>query len=148
MARKSTRRKTKRQQPTGPTIRPEIIGFVLGAPTGLSGKAFLNDEHALDVDLAYDFVHPGLAVTCDYLYHFSDVLGSDVGTLRPYLGGGGAMGFLKKGHAGVAGRATGGLSFRFRDVPVELLIDLSPGLWLIPRTAFYFGGVLGVRYVF
>ena len=36
MARKSTRRQTKRKQPKGPTIRPEIIGILLLILAGLT----------------------------------------------------------------------------------------------------------------
>ena len=124
------------------------VGFVLGAPTGLSGKIFLRDTHALDFDVAYDFIRPGLAASGDYLYHFRDVYRNSVIEIAPYVGGGGAIGLPKGDLFGVAARATGGVDFLFQEIPLELFVDLSPGVWIVPRTGFYGAGVIGVRFLF
>ncbi|MDP8222645.1 MAG: hypothetical protein P9L99_04740 [Candidatus Lernaella stagnicola] len=132
------------------------LGLVAGSPTGITAKIFLSDSNALDFDAAWDFYHGGFGATGDYLFHFRDVAGAKAFALRPYIGGGGAFG-LRREHpqdhdddirTGLAARATGGLAMRFREVPVELSLDLSPGVWIIPTTDLYLGGTLGCKYFF
>ncbi len=136
------------------------LGIVLIEPTGLSAKWFLSPQNALDFDLAYSLGRHFWFST-DYLWHFSDALPNQpVVIMRPYLGGGGVL--AGRNHpdppkdkkddrdevVGVAARFTGGLSFLFTKVPIELLVDVSPGIWLVPSTDFMLNGVIGVRYFF
>ncbi|MCZ7582573.1 MAG: hypothetical protein M5R36_04150 [Deltaproteobacteria bacterium] len=48
----------------------------------------------------------------------------------------------------LAGRFTGGLSCYFPAPHIEVFVDASPGLWLIPETDFLIGAAIGVRYYF
>jgi hypothetical protein len=140
------------------------LGIALGEPTGLSAKWFLSDSSALDLDLAYALFEGSAMFTMDYLYHFQDVLHSPVVWMRPYIGGGGVLAGrtvheeetdhdhhkheVDKDVLGVGGRFTAGLSFLFTEVPIELFVDISPGIWLVPETDFMWGAVLGARYFF
>jgi hypothetical protein len=137
------------------------LGFVLGEPTGLSSKIFLTPSGALDFDLAFSFLEGSLYFSGDYLHHFANVLpGNSTVIFRPYIGGGGAIAGREEEHLphdrdrdrdhsfGLAGRFTAGMSFLFVEVPIEIFVDVSPGIWLVPETDLYFAGVLGVRYFF
>jgi len=131
------------------------LGIILGSPTGITGKYMFTESHALDADLAWDFLYGGFAGTVDYLFHFRNVLNSSTVGMKFYLGPGGMVGTRnvgkgsdKKTRLAVAARGTAGLSFMFTKVPIELFIDGSPGMWLIPYTRFYLSGGLGFRYFF
>ena len=55
------------------------IGVIIGEPTGLSAKYWLNDIKAVDFGLAYSFVrkHSAVSLHADYLYHAFDVIKSN-----------------------------------------------------------------------
>ncbi|MDP2038345.1 MAG: hypothetical protein Q8L04_13255, partial [Ignavibacteria bacterium] len=56
------------------------IGVIIGEPTGLSAKYWLDKNKALDFSLAYSFVQSvnALSIHCDYIYHDYDVIKSDL----------------------------------------------------------------------
>ncbi|MBZ0274010.1 hypothetical protein K8I61_18375 [bacterium] len=49
---------------------------------------------------------------------------------------------------GLGVRFTGGVSFMFQKVPIELFADISPGMWVYPETDFMLMAVLGARWFF
>ena len=44
------------------------IGFILGWPSGLTGKVFLNSNNAIDIKVGV--VSSDLYISCDYARHF------------------------------------------------------------------------------
>lgn len=135
------------------------LGIVLGEPTGVTAKYFLSPNGALDFDLAFSLIESHLWFSTDYLYHFGDLAPGAPGVLlRPYIGGGGIIAGRDRDdddhdrddddEFGLAGRFTGGLSSLFTEVHLELFIDGSVGVWIVPETDLNLGAVIGLRYFF
>ena len=59
------------------------VGFILGSPSGVTGKYFLNKSHAVDAGLGVA-AGDGFYLYADYLMHFSGVLPVD--NLDVYFG--------------------------------------------------------------
>ena len=133
------------------------LGIVLGEPTGLTAKGFFAREHALQGHLGFAFgKNSRIHVVVDYLYHFHNVIPplGQAGYLSPYLGVGGLVSLRtnapKKDEKDVSLGVLIplGLSFVFRTVPIEIFLEVAPGIGIIPGTFAIVDGGLGARYYF
>jgi hypothetical protein len=133
------------------------LGVILGEPTGASMKLFFDEHSALQIHAAWDFTDAGIAVIVDYLYHFDPIaLESAVLALPLYIGGG--LKFVQR--PSTTRRVTDGSKFQFglrlpigiacafKKFPLELFLEVAPGLRLISATDFDIDGGVGVRWYF
>jgi hypothetical protein len=139
------------------------LGVVLGEPTGLSAKYWLNSNQAVDFGLAYSF-NDFVYIFADYLFHFPHAFGAStefVSQLNPYVGIGGVfLGstvsnrndnryFTSGGSsAGLGLRLPLGIEWRPARPPLGIFVELVPGIGIIPSTFGFFEGGIGVRYYF
>ncbi|MFP4431689.1 MAG: hypothetical protein ACLFPV_10605 [Spirochaetaceae bacterium] len=122
-------------------------GIVLGEPTGLTAKVWMGERSALDAAAAWSFVGDGsLYVHGSYHYHLSSPVGIEEGELLPYVGVGGKVLFADDPEFGI--RVPLGAGYFFETVPIELFLELAPGLQLYPATSADFTGGIGGRYYF
>ncbi len=131
-------------------------GVVLGEPTGLSAKYWLSGNDAVDFAAAWSFYRRAgkdnddrgaLYLHGSYLRHFFGLIdGGREGRLVPYAGIGGKVAFSDDFYLGV--RFPLGLAYMFRRAPLDIFLEISPALILVPGTAFDAGAGLGVRYWF
>lgn len=122
-------------------------GIVLGEPTGLTAKVWMGEHSALDAAVAWSFVGDGsLYVHGGYLFHFASPVGIDEGELLPYAGAGAKVVFADDPE--VAIRVPLGAGYFFEDVPIELFLEIAPGLQLFPETSVDVTGGIGGRYYF
>ncbi|MFW6288473.1 MAG: hypothetical protein ACOC2Q_01695 [Spirochaetota bacterium] len=120
------------------------VGIILGEPTGLSGKQWIGEGASLDLAVAWSFVPEGaFYLHVDYQQHFDD-LDIDVGSLLWFAGIGPRI--YIGNDVGLGLRIPVGLVYDIDDVPLEVFLELAPGLNLFPSTVFNFGGGIGVRY--
>jgi len=119
-------------------------GIVLGAPTGLSAKYWLDKTHAVDAALGFG----DISIHADFLWHDTGLLGRPrSGRLSAY-GGLGAE-FKDYGHNSVLGiRAVGGAAYDFPSDPFEIFLELVPILRPSLNSGLYLNAGLGVRYYF
>ena len=116
------------------------LGFMLGEPTGVSVKHWLGGSDAIDLGLG---VGPGLRVHGDYLFGISRLARDRTLKLDLYIGVGGAVssgrgycGWWRGGrycHDGdpVLGvRVPFGLDLILNRAPIELGLEMAPGLWV------------------
>lgn len=155
------------------TTRKFGLGGMIGAPTGLSMKLFFNPSHALDFGLGLGFFgNYGGSVHVDYLFHFM-LTRKPAFDLPLYVGVGGEVEafFLGGGHhgywggssstggIGVAVRVPVGVAFQLNRVPIDIFIELVPGIGFVPGhdfvtgdatigAGFYMEGAAGCRYYF
>ena len=122
------------------------LGILLGEPSGLSGKMWVSQVNAIDAGLAWSFKNSGfLHIHADYLWHFPDVISSSE-RLVISAGLGGRLG---TGHDAVLGvRIPFALAWWPRGVPIDLFLELAPGLDLLPATEFEMQGGIGIRWFF
>ena len=138
------------------------IGGMLGAPTGLSLKYYFTPKHALDFGVGIGFWGGAtLYVHGDYKFHimltqhsaFDLPLYIGVGAKltiwftdhdHHYWGDTGRHG----GYAGFGIRVPVGISFNLNKLPLDVFLEIVPGLGLFPGIGAFVDGAIGVRYYF
>ena len=116
------------------------VGFMLGAPTGLSAKRYLGGRDAVDVNAAFAFA-PGLRFSADYLFGLAKLPSESANVgLNLYLGVGpvvgaysGPCGVLSDNRCGngavyAGARIPFGVEAVFRRTPLATGFELAPGL--------------------
>jgi len=133
------------------------VGAIVGEPTGVSLKNWVDANRAIDAGVAWSFSeNPSLHLHGDYLYHRFDVLSAPElkGRLPLYFGFGARMKF-KEGNDGqgrndhdalLGVRVPLGISYLFSDVPIDIFLEIVPVLDLVPDTDFSFNAAIGARF--
>jgi hypothetical protein len=132
------------------------LGIILGEPTGIGAKAFLNSGNALAFGLAWSLEGDNeLHVQGDYLYHNYDLIQVDQGELPLYFGVGGRIkinegkdrnGNDREDNVGI--RFPVGLDYIFDGAPFDIFMEIVPILDVAPDTDFDLNGALGGRFWF
>ena len=126
---------------------PFGLGIILGEPTGISAKLWLGDSHAVDGAVAWSFQDDGaFYVHGSYLYHMHDLIPVEKGSLPVYVGIGGKFSLRDDPYVGV--RIPVGLVYHFPTAPLDVFLEVAPGLGLVPSTKADWGAGLGLRYYF
>lgn len=128
-------------------------GFILGSPSGITGKMFFDTNNALDFGLG---VVSGDDLYCyaDYLKHFSGVF--PLSDLALYIGLGPGYHRFEKEHKKRDDerenrfelRVPLGLEYTLRKIPLGIFLELAPALRVVPEIGFDIRGGIGVRYYF
>jgi hypothetical protein len=136
------------------TLRPAEgtlgVGILFGEPSGFTAKLRLTPANALQLHLGYGLRGPGhLVASLDYLFHLRDLLPAvqGVGRIVPYVGAGGRLGIRDEDPL-LSLRVPLGLSFVFDRAPVELFLEVAPGVGLLPSTEALVDGGFGGRFYF
>lgn len=123
------------------------LGVIFGEPTGLSAKLWTSERTAVDGAVAWSFAGNGwLHVHTDFLIHNYDLIDVSQGALPVYFGLGGFVTFASD--LGLGARVPFGLAYQFEDAPLDIFVEVVPGLSLFPGIGFYMSGGIGVRYFF
>jgi hypothetical protein len=124
------------------------LGLILGAPTGISAKYWLDNTHAVDAALGLG----GPSIHADYLWHRWDGVPQpepQSGRLAIYWGLGARVEDEdKKKDIELAIRAVGGITYDFSRYPADLFLEVVPALVLSPDSDLEVDVGLGVRYYF
>ncbi len=119
-------------------------GVVIGAPTGATGKLWINDTQALDMGLAWN---SQLTVYGDYLWHGWNILPQPAkGKLPLYFGVGAQVRTFDDSEFSV--RTVAGIAYWLPNNPVEIFAELVPLFHLTRHTGAGIDGSVGVRYYF
>ena len=106
---------------------PFGLGIILGEPTGISAKLWLGDTHAVDAAVAWSFQDEGsFYIHGSYLFHMPGLISVDRGSLPVYIGVGGKISLRDEPHVGV--RVPVGLSYIVPTAPVDLFVEIAPGI--------------------
>jgi hypothetical protein len=140
----------------GPTYAERNIGVgaIIGDPTALSFKLRFDDNNALQLGVGWGFIEPfgdRITMLLDYLFHFT-ILDRETwraGLLQPYIGFGGKLGVREEPDAvTLGGRMPLGLAFQIRPVPLEIFLEVAPGILIIPGLRGTVDGGIGARFYF
>lgn len=125
------------------------LGVILGEPTGISGKYWVDNEHALDFGLAYSFVHPNKTFSLhgDYLLHLPNLIKSSY-RFPVYYGFGARIHFGNKDGNTLGARGVIGILWMHDSLPIDAFIELAPVFNLFPETSLHFDFAIGGRYYF
>ena len=122
-------------------------GALFGQPTGISLKLWTGSSTALDGGVAWSFVNGGFfQIHSDVLIHALDFVQVTEGNLAGYFGIGARLRMSADLHMGI--RVPFGLDYMFSEAPVDIFLEVAPGLDLLPATTFWMDGGIGVRYFF
>lgn len=128
------------------------LGFIMGEPTGISGRLWLGGRTALDAALAWSTFdeHDGLHLQMDYVWHDFGLLDVDRGALPVYYGIGGRLATREGRHADdrLGVRFPVGLAYLFPSQRADVFLEVAPTLDLTPGTNVAIEGGFGVRYFF
>ena len=135
------------------------IDVIVGEPTGLSAKKWITDTTAIDAAAAWSFADfNSFQLHVNYLWHNYDLIQTKElpGQLSVYYGIGGRI-KLKGSNDGKGNKDEGtrlgvripvGLSYTFKENPVELFAEVVPLLDVVPETKLGIGVGVGARYYF
>jgi hypothetical protein len=122
-------------------------GLILGEPSGLCFKTWVGHKAAIDGAIAWSFGNEeAIHLHLDYLIHDFGMFKARKGDLVFYYGFGGRIKAQKKSRIGI--RIPLGISYIFEKVPLDIFLELAPGIDLLPGTDFWINGSVGIRYYF
>jgi hypothetical protein len=124
------------------------LGVILGNPTGLSGKYWLDDNAAVDGAFALSLgKNTNLSLHSDYLLHKKSAFFlNDVHPLDLYFGAGGRLEFDDSVEIGI--RLPVGLAHRLADQPADVFAEVAPIVDFVGRTGLEMHFAIGGRYYF
>lgn len=124
------------------------LGALIGNPVGVSGKFWLNDDHAVDGAFALSLgEHSNISLHSDYLFHnFSAFYFNDEVPLDFYYGIGGRMEFADEIELGV--RIPLGLVHMMKEQSADVFAEIAPILDFLGRTGIELHFGVGARYYF
>jgi len=125
------------------------LGVILGNPTGITGKYFLDAESAIDAGAGWETSGDNrFHVYADYLYHINDLFDVGKGSLPLFFGVGLRFISIEDDDDELGIRLPVGLEYVFPKLPIRLFGELVPVLDLTPDTEFSLDGGVGIRYFF
>jgi hypothetical protein len=124
------------------------LGLMVGNPTGVSGKYWLDDDHAVDGGVGVSLgEHSDLSLHSDYLFHsYSAFYMNDDIPLDFHYGVGGRMEFADEIELGL--RVPVGLTHRFTETTADVFAEAAPILDFLGRRGIELHLVGGARYYF
>ena len=133
-----------------PADGPMGIGIFLGQPTGLTFEIDLSATSWVDFKAAWSLGGKNgsaLLLQGNYEYAFPALFAIENETFTPFFGAGAVVG-VSTGAVSIGARVPGGVSYRFRNIPLELFIEAGLDIYLFPAFALDGSGGLGARYRF
>ncbi len=132
------------------------LGVILGEPTGISAKLYLQDDQAIQAAIGFAFIRAGLHVHADYVLHPIILQTRDSFVLPVYVGPGVRLiqydGGRDDAYFAIGARAVGGLLFDFKEVPLDAFVEVAGVLELRFRDGdglgFALNAAAGARYYF
>jgi len=126
------------------------IGFIVGEPTGIDAKIFLNNTNALEFGAAWSLDHDdAFHLQGDYLWHRYNLIDLDSQDELPlYFGIGARMVLLDEADDVVGIRFPVGLDYLFYNYPFDIFAAIVPILDVAPETDVDLEGCIGARFWF
>ncbi|MBP6979278.1 MAG: hypothetical protein KBB71_13300 [Lentimicrobiaceae bacterium] len=126
--------------------RPFGLGLMFGYPAGISLKYWIDDQQAVDGGITWSFYYGGyFQVHADYLRH-AYVIDVSQGKLPFYYGIGARLGFGNYTRFGA--RVPLGIEYIIQNAPVDIFLEIVPGMEFLPDPDFSMEGAVGFRYFF
>lgn len=123
------------------------IGIIVGEPTGISFKSWLQQNVAVAGAVAWSFRgEDAFHVHADYLFHNSRLVKVEEGKLMLYYGIGARLKLQDRSRFGI--RIPLGASYIVKQAPLEFFLEIVPIMDLAPDTELEGNGGLGVRWFF
>jgi hypothetical protein len=132
------------------------LGIIIGEPTGITAKLYLQDDQAVQVAIGGSFIADAWQLNGEYVFHPWILQDRDTFVLPVYVGPG--LRFMRynegrdsdNAHYALGVRAVVGLLFDFKNVPLDVFVELGGVLEYDFSDGAGIGGNIGagVRYYF
>ncbi|MBC7662060.1 MAG: hypothetical protein H7249_20385 [Chitinophagaceae bacterium] len=125
------------------------LGIVVAGPTGLTGEYVYG--HNRDVAASIGWATDSLYLTIDHHWNRKDWIKADGVGINVYYGLGVRYLAWQDRDAishEIGARVPLGIQHIFREIPLQIFIELAPALILVDHTAFIIDLALGARYFF
>lgn len=124
-------------------------GIMLGEPSGLSGKYWLDDSTAADFGIAAGLFgeSAGFSLHADYLYHNKNLIEWKY-KLPVYYGFGVRMRFPSGDQFNFGVRGVVGVLLYLKEYPMDVFFEMAPSFRLLPTTGLNLDLAIGSRYYF
>ncbi len=125
-------------------------GIYAGNPTGIKLKVNLNQNNSINSIIAWDIPASMVYGSFGYSYNFYYSVKSDDGeiTLPLFFYTGPGIRIKTNNNTNVGVKFTAGAGLQFPDIPIELFIECSPILDVIPATSLDFNAGIGFIFYF
>ncbi len=104
-------------------------GLIIGEPTGITAKLYVNDDQALQAAAGFAFVGGGIHMHVDYVFHPLILQTRDSFVLLAYIGPGVRLIQYRDGRdndfVALGVRGVGGLLFDFKDNPLDAFVEVA-----------------------
>jgi hypothetical protein len=105
------------------------VGIILGEPTGITAKLYLQDDQAIQAAVGSAFIGGGLQLHADYVFHPYILQTRPSFVLPVYVGPGVRLIDYANGRDdssfAIGARVVGGLLFDFKEVPLDAFIEVA-----------------------
>lgn len=106
------------------------VGLILGEPTGICAKIYLQDDQAVQLAVGSAFLGGGLQLHGDYVFHPWILQDRDSFVLPVYFGPGVRAVQYNAGrgadsHFAIGVRGVIGMLFDFKDVPLDVFVEVA-----------------------
>jgi hypothetical protein len=123
------------------------VGFVLGIPSGISASLPLGEKNAINGIAGYALNRgANFNLLADYVWIENDVLPVESGRVGFYYGPGAFTEISRETTAGI--HVVAGVDYRFQETPLQIFLQIAPGINVIPDTKIALSGGWGLRYYF
>jgi hypothetical protein len=124
-------------------------GLMLGEPTGLNVKYWIDEHYAVDGAVGCSFEgQNNLELHADYLYHFFDVIKVPEGRLPIYAGAGLRYKVRDDKDDKFGIRTVAGLDYIFEKAPVDVFFEVEPVFNVTPDFDVDVTVAIGARFWF
>jgi hypothetical protein len=121
-------------------------GIIIGEPTGLSAKLWLNDSRALVSGIAWSIIdESSMHLHIDVIEHWFNIAEVDTGKLPFYFGIGGRV-KLEKDKSRLGLRLPLGINYILDDIRLDFFFEMVPIMDITPKTEFNINAAIGIRY--
>ncbi len=132
------------------------LGIIIGEPTGITAKLYLEDDQAIQAAVGGSFIADAWQLNAEYVIHPWILQDRDTFVLPVYVGPGVRFMRYNEGrdsddaHYAVGLRAVIGLLFDFKNVPLDVFVELGGVLEYDFSDGAGIGGNIGagIRYYF
>ena len=125
------------------------LGVMVGEPTGINGKYFIDRYNALDVAFGWSLSSDhDFHLHADYLYHIYSLIDFDMGETPLFLGIGARAVFRDDKDNKAGFRFPLGVEHLFKSAPFDVFVEIVPIFNVAPDTELDWEGVIGARFFF
>lgn len=106
------------------------LGLIVGLPTGIAAKLYLQDDQAVQGAFGVNFVSGGIHLHADYVFHPYILQDKEEFTMPVYAGPGARLVQYREGRDGdnymaLGARGVVGMMFDFKKLPLDVFLEAA-----------------------